>query len=321
MWPVRLGQISPIGIRFIVKGLLVAGIIEFSLIRTFSRMGILLPPGEPVMSIFNTMMFVGSVALNFASLLVIMVLLWASYFLLNYRSKADRIAGSLLVIVVPLSLLFLAVTPSLLVSILYNMLSLFLVTILGVSLISEGGSIERWLGVAITLSFVTTYLFKILPLFDQLLGLSLNVAGVGILNLGEALAVVATPFVFLLTCRYRRGSGKALLRGNLRTVIVSTTMAGLFGSFYLATPWITSILAVWTLGFTMYLPFPFYIIAIWLFLYSLFSLPAEKRGLAYGMVLILLAGHLIQLTYLNLLAILGMLLLTRPEILFAEVGK
>lgn len=321
MWPVRLGQISPIGIRFIVKGLLVAGIIEFSLIRTFSRMGILLPPREPVMSIFNTMMFVGSVALNFASLLVIMVLLWASYFLLNYRSKADRIAGSLLVIVVPLSLLFLAVTPSVLVSILYNILSLFLVTILGVSLISEGGSIERWLGVAITLSFVTTYLFKILPLFDQLLGLSLNVAGVGILNLGEALAVVATPFVFLLTCRYRRGSGKALLRGNLRAVIVSTTMAGLFGSFYLATPWITSILAVWTLGFTMYLPFPFYIIAIWLFLYSLFSLPAEKRGLAYGMVLILLAGHLIQLTYLNLLAILGMLLLTRPEILLAEVGK
>lgn len=315
MWPVKLGQISLIGIRFIVKGLLVAGIVEFSLIRTFSRMGILLPPREPVMSIFNMMMFVGSVAFNFASLLVILVLLWASYFLLSHRSKADRTAGSLLVIVVTLSMLFLVVTPNLLVSILYNILSLFLVTILGVSLIRERGSIERWLGVAITLSFVTTYLFKILPLLDQLLGLSLNIAGVGILNLGEALAVVATPLIFLLTYRYRRGSGKTLLRGNSKAIIVSTIMAGLFGSFYLASPWITSILAVWTLGFTMYLPFPFYIIAIWLFLYSLFSLPGDKKALAYGMLLILLAGHLIQLTYLNLLAILGMLFVSRPAVM------
>ncbi|MBI2127008.1 MAG: hypothetical protein HYU02_06835 [Thaumarchaeota archaeon] len=311
----KLGQISPIGIRFIVKGLLVAGIVEFSLIRTFSRMGILLPPREPVMSIFNMMMFVGSVAFNFASLLVILVLLWASYFLLSHRSKADRIAGSLLVIVITLSMLFLVVTPNVLVSILYNILSMFLVTILGISLIREGGSIERWLGVAITLSFVTTYLFKILPLLDQLLGLSLNIAGVGILNLGEALAVVATPLIFLLTYRYRRGSGKTLLRANSKAIIVSTIMASLFGSFYLASPWITSILAVWTLGFTMYLPFPFYIIAIWLFLYSLFSLPGDKKALAYGMLLILLAGHLIQLTYLNLLAILGMLFVSRPAVM------
>lgn len=315
MWPVKLGQISPIGIRFIVKGLLVAGIVEFSLIRTFSRMGILLPPREPVMSIFNMMMFVGSVAFNFASLLVILVLLWASYFLLSHRSKADRIAGSALVIVITLSMLFLVVTPNVLVSILYNILSMFLVTILGISLIREGGSIERWLGVAITLSFVTTYLFKILPLLDQLLGLSLNIAGVGILNLGEALAVVATPLIFLLTYRYRRGSGKTLLRANSKAIIVSTIMASLFGSFYLASPWITSILAVWTLGFTMYLPFPFYIIAIWLFLYSLFSLPGDKKALAYGMLLILLAGHLIQLTYLNLLAILGMLFVSRPAVM------
>lgn len=315
MWPVNPGQISPRGIRLVVKGILVAGIVEFSLIRTFSRMGILLPPREPVMSIFNMMMFVGSVAFNFASLLVILVLLWASYFLLNYRSKADRIAGSLLVLVVTLSMLFLAVTPNILDSIIYNILSLLLVMILGLSLIREGKSVERWLGIAVTLSFVTTYLFKILPLFDQLLGLSLNVAGVDILNLGEALAIVATPFVFLLTYRYRRGSGKALLRGNPRAVIVSTTMAGLFGSFYLASPWIASILVVWTLGFTMYLPFPFYIIAIWLFSYSLLSLPAEKRALAYGMVLILLAGHLIQLTYLNLLAILGMLFLSRSAVM------
>lgn len=302
----------------IVKGLLVAGIIEFALIRTFSRMGIFLPAREPIMSIFNLMMFIGSVSFNFASLLVIFALTLSSYYLLKHPPVSERAIGTLIIPVVALSLLFLAITPSLISSIIYNMLSLALILMLGFTLAEQGRKVENFFGVLVALSFASTYLFKTLPLIDQVLGSSMNSSGVTVLNLGEALAVAATPLIFFIAYRSKRGSGETLYTGNTMAIITATAVAGLFASFYLANPWIASIMAVWTLGFTLYLPFPFYPVAIWLFFYSIVSLPKDRKGLAYGLLLILLAGHLMQLTYLNLLAILGMVLASKPELLEAR---
>lgn len=156
--------------------------------------------------------------------------------------------------------------------------------------------------------------------YSILLGsISLGVLEVGstdILRFGE-LAAVLTPVVLFgavaLPHDWRVGKrwiapallSLALAAGNIADI---TTGSGYTGVF-----------SIWSVGFTLWLPWPIYAISIGLFLYTVLtcftrSVKSDGYGdanVALGMMLILYAGYNLQLTYQHLLVVLAFALVTR----------
>ena len=138
----------------------------------------------------------------------------------------------------------------------------------------------------------------------------------GGLLLGEAAALLAPALFFAATSvpsgRWRRlrgwfVPGLALLlfaAGNIADIVVDQGFTGVF--------------TIWSVGFTLYLPWPLYAVSLALFLHALGTCFARRhdaeRGYAnpntgLGLLLLLYAGFYLQLTYQHLLALLAVLLL------------
>ena len=81
----------------------------------------------------------------------------------------------------------------------------------------------------------------------------------------------------------------------------------------------TGVFSIWSVGFTLWLPWPIYAVSIGLFLYAVLTCFARKvrstgygdGNVAVGMLLILYAGYNLQLTYQHLLVVVAFALLTR----------
>jgi len=78
--------------------------------------------------------------------------------------------------------------------------------------------------------------------------------------------------------------------------------------------WLLSIIAMWTLGFTMFLPFPIYVIVLFVFIYTVtLSWSRSQSWMAMGLLLLFFAGRLAQLGYLSMLMVIGLALISFPE--------
>jgi hypothetical protein len=137
------------------------------------------------------------------------------------------------------------------------------------------------------------------------------------LHLGELAAVLA-PIAFFAAIavpggRWRHWKrwiapgivGLLFAAGNIADIIVNQGFTGVF--------------SIWSVGFTLFLPWPLYAISLVLFLYTLLTCvargviaPTRYGGANVGMGLLLLpfAGYYLQLTYQHLLAALALMLLT-----------
>ncbi|MFQ5816242.1 MAG: hypothetical protein ACE5G7_07075 [Candidatus Hydrothermarchaeaceae archaeon] len=68
--------------------------------------------------------------------------------------------------------------------------------------------------------------------------------------------------------------------------------------------------SLWSVGFTLYLPYQIYAIALLLFSSAIIRLLSRGRSAGYGLAFLFIAGYTFQLTYQQLLLILGFVLLT-----------
>jgi hypothetical protein len=144
----------------------------------------------------------------------------------------------------------------------------------------------------------------------------LAVGSTDILRFGE-LAAVLTPIAFFAAVTLpdewmvaKRWIAPVLLSvalaaGNIADIATDSGYTGVF--------------SIWSVGFTLWLPWPIYAVSIGLFLYSVLTCFARKAkptgygdaNVAMGMLLMLYAGYNLQLTYQHLLVVLAFALLTR----------
>jgi hypothetical protein len=172
-------------------------------------------------------------------------------------------------------------------------------------------------GIAMVAAAYGTWYYSVLG--GKLSGVEgITFAGTGaVLLLGEAAALLAPALFFAATSvpsgRWRSlrswvVPGLALLlfaAGNIADIAVDQGFTGVF--------------TIWSVGFTLYLPWPLYAISLALFIHALGSCFARRpapKGRAYtnpdtglGLLLLLYAGFYLQLTYQHLLALLAVLLL------------
>jgi hypothetical protein len=149
-------------------------------------------------------------------------------------------------------------------------------------------------------------------------GGSLSGTGGGLL-LGEAAAILVPPLFFAATSvadgRWRKP----------RSWIVPVLAVALFSAGNIADIAVdqgfTGVFTIWSVGFTLFLPWPLYAVSLGLFLHSLGTCFARRPAASarayaspdtgFGLLLLLYAGLYLQLTYQHLLALLAVLLLGR----------
>ncbi|MEO5952131.1 MAG: hypothetical protein ABIQ44_06615, partial [Chloroflexia bacterium] len=98
----------------------------------------------------------------------------------------------------------------------------------------------------------------------------------------------------------------AFSAGNIADIIFDQGFSGVF--------------SIWSVGFTLYLPFPIYAISLALYLYTVLTCFSKTKGtwsqyggpnVGMGMLLLFFAGFYLQLTYQHVLAVMAVKLLTR----------
>lgn len=125
----------------------------------------------------------------------------------------------------------------------------------------------------------------------------------GVYGLGEVFAVAAaylTPLAFWVGPRARD-----LVPPTLAAVVLSL--------FFFFRPDILPLMTMWSLGFQLYLPLPVYLGAIWCFVFALVLLFRDRlhgRYLIPGLLLVGLAGRMLNDLYLLQMALAGALFLT-----------
>ena len=293
------------GLQQLTAVLLAAVLAETLLLRGVTRIGVHVPKGEGVAGAFQAASFLGSLAFNFASLLVIvLVVVILGSIVRRMEEGLSRLAlGGLsgaMLIGLGLSLTTDAPAADALFGVAVAVLVGF-ITIVTVS--------ERRVGPAATLALILvaaaylSYQYYVLSyLFYQILDYgAVPPMSTTVLRLGEALAVVAAAAAFWAWGLPRwRWVGKAGLSA-VAAVLLALTLAGLSPASTMA------ILALWTTGLSLFLPFPVYLLALALYLLTLVACwrSGDAFWIAAGLLLVLLAGYMAESTYHHLLVLLG----------------
>jgi hypothetical protein len=130
---------------------------------------------------------------------------------------------------------------------------------------------------------------------------------IALFTLGELL-IVLTPIG--LWWRHGRGAPR-------RHWLLASIPALLFISVYLATPTMTGILAVWSSGVTLYLPWPLYGISLWLAGVTFLTVHKTEEQIGWAILLLAAGGFTPQLSAQANLSLLALWLLTEPSVQFA----
>jgi hypothetical protein len=293
------------GLRQITGALLAAALAETVLLRIVTRAGVHVPKNAAVRDAFEAASFLGSLAFNFASVLAIVL---AAAFLgaitLRMRDGVARAAFGVLTVAMLSGLGLSLATGAPAADALFGVAVALLVGFMGLSLAGDRDSAPGTrLAVALIVAAYFSYQYYVLGhLFYRISDIAaVPPLSITVLRAGEVLAVAAAAAAFLAwgVPRWRWvGTGGVAVVG---AVLLGLIAAGLSPVSTMA------ILALWTTGLSLFLPFPVYLLALALYLLTLVA--CWRSGSAFwtaaGLLLILLAGYMPEATYQHLLVLLG----------------
>ena len=319
--------------EYALKFLLVAAFFELLLYRLVSRLGMHLSKiaekYEAVRMTFRGLSSLGFMLLNVTSILVFLVI-----FLLLFQKRRNPLwSGSYDAFQIPSISLLIMVTmaylifpPAMLGSVVYNLLSLFVMVLLVVEYLT---TTKLWIQrVTIGCFFIGISCWIYYQTMSTGFGLLQIVSAPPLVNeinrFGEAMMVLASILVFwAYGSTPLRTKNKQQRRWGL-TLLVS---GGLVFFLLLFLDYILSLYSPvvahdvrkagegigWIfqmgMGYTFYLPFAFYVLGLICWSYTVIKLVMIGRLAGYGLGLMFMAGYALQLSHLTLLVLLGLMLL------------
>lgn len=296
-------------VQYAAPTLAVAALLEFVFLRNFSRMGVFLPNEYWVTLAYDSLVTFGSVMLNFASILVVFLSLLMAGRISKDSSANPRLGLGVSFMLTSLALsniLFLFAAPSQLGSLAYVLLSVGAVVVIFLTAFQGTNPLGKITALLVMVSMMASYFLQVQPLLVR--GSTMNSNSPLVLlvyGAGELLALMV-PIPVLVMDRRRLSETRPV-----RAVLIVLGACGTLALAYVGNSWLVSIISMWTLGFTLFLPFPIYLMALGGALLLIATNLRSHPELAYGLLFLLLAGRLMQLTYLNLLGILGFFLVAK----------
>jgi hypothetical protein len=293
----------------ILKWLALAALIEWLILRTATRAAIHMPKPAAFAAVYQAINTVGLVAASLVGLLALLALGWIAW--QEWRTRQAVILPLLLLTRAALSLLFLVILPAGWIVVFSYLLTL---AILGLLLaptlyghrrpaadgVREGGQALVLLPPALAL--LGGVLYQALPAFYSTAGLPGPAPLTGLLfNLGELFVIVTAGTLWWV---YGRSA-------SVRHGVIAALPALLFALSFWRDPAMTGILTIWSTGLTLFLPWPFYPVALWLVGVTLMANWRHKPPVAYAILLLAAAGYAPQLSSQLFCALTALWLLVR----------
>ena len=289
---------------------------EFATMRILSRIGSI-PPVPWIQNAYQAMLIFGSISLNVAASLAALLGLLFVYGISRSKTKSRWLGYPFLVLILTMLVAF--VEPSPLLSLIFSSLAILVVSTLAVHLRMWRQSILlRLTQLLLIIAVGSSFYFKLVPQLEYLSGRSMAFARpFEIYLIGETATLLATA---MIAFGYLTHSSEHAI--SKKALAYSSIVTGVFVLFFITSSWLVSIIAMWTLGFTMFLPIPIYAIVLFLFTYTVTaSWSRHQPWTATGLMLLFFAGRLAQLGYLSLLMMNGLAILSFPEIFGLQNDK
>jgi hypothetical protein len=256
-----------------------AALADWLLARTLARAAIFMPKSLALIQIYTAMGTAGQIATSLTSLLTILVLGWIAWQAYHQQRQLTLAISYTALLVV--SLLGLVIPTA-------GWLALSFQMVLGVALLVLLRQVwRRPLGFEfkiavsmVALTLLVTSLYQGLNPLATILGLpGLPVSAELLFNAGELLVLISVLALWWSIARKAQAS----------IWLIAALPALLFAVPRLLSPAMTGIMTIWSTGLTLFLPWPVYVLALWLA--GVTVLHALQQGdLAGWAVILLLAG-------------------------------
>lgn len=286
---------DPSYLSLLIRWLAITAVLDLLINRSLTRFAIFMPKSGPVLTLYQALMPVGQFAFTLTGLLALIAVAWLAW----QRRQVLRGTLSLVMLaLLALSLIFVILQPREWLAVGYHILMLVALALLA------------WqLPRAVLPPAIALILGEIYQL-SAALGNALHLPGPIPLsplffNLGE-LGVVLSSFALWWACGDRRP------RLSIWALAAIPPVA--FAVFYLLQPAMAGIMAIWSLGLTLYLPWPVYALSLWLVGVSLIVSLRRDSRIGWAILLLTAGGYAPQLTtyaFLGLVA-LGLMVKSAP---------
>jgi hypothetical protein len=228
----------------------------------------------------------------------------AGYLLIKASSKSGIITSTFLFGFLVLGVLSAFTTPEVVLLIVQNIVAFIVLTLLALWF-TKGVTTKlvKIISVLFISSYFIAFWFVVAPVIFTLGGPKPAFI-VEILNIGEVLIIANVLPLYIYFVGIKKEN---YLQGS--ELILPSIPAALFVGIYLLNPAIISLYSTWVFGYNLFLPFPFYVVVLWLYADLIIRMLKVKKEVAYGLLLIFIAGRNLDSVYLILLSILGIFLL------------
>lgn len=311
--------------------LLLAGAGEMFLFRTLSRVGVHVPKHGLVLRVYDALVSVGSFAFNVSTVTVFVAVALLTYAALRQVGSSH----ALLAAVAPLIAAFAAFSLVLDfvdegegVKLIYGLIFAAIMIALAVQGLSDRHRplSGRLVIALIVIAYLGAQYYVLANESYRVLGLTSAPPGITTaLELAELVVLVNAALVFVTWSGLRRGARWRRLWPQAAVALL--LMIAFVGAYRGENSSAAAILSLWTLGLTMYLPLPLYVLALGL--YSAAATAAlmasrgdpAKAGEGIALGLLPVAGLTLDLTYQHLVAVVVLLLLVGAGALHADQSE
>ena len=279
-------------------------VLEVLFVRPFLKVGFGFLRGGYIPSLYEVIITSSPFILSSSFLLALISVGLVGYLLIKDSSKSAFITSVSLFGFLVLGVLSVFTTPGAVLLIAQNIVAFIVLTLLALWF-TKGTTtkLEKIISALFISSYFIAFWFVFAPAIF-ILGGPKPVFIVEILNIGEALTIVnALPlYVYFVGLKKENYS-------HVSELIFPSIPAALFIAIYLLNPALTSLFSTWVFGYNLFLPFPFYVAALWLYADLIIRMLKVKNEMVYGLLFIFIAGRNLESVYLTLLAILGIFLI------------
>ncbi|MEK7326007.1 MAG: hypothetical protein AAB217_12190 [Chloroflexota bacterium] len=286
------------------RWLTIAALADWLITRTVTRTAIFMPKPPPVIAVYQTLTLIGQLAFTLTGLLALAAVLWIAW-----QSRRAVVLPLVLLCLAVLSIVSVFVAPGGWLAVVYQLLVMVAVGIVGKRVWQGTGGIKNKIAwSAPALALLLGGLYQLLPaLYTALRWPGPPPFTGAVFNLGE-LFVVLSP----LALWWSVGRREAVI-SPYKPYKWAIIPALAFAVAYLVNPAMTAIIAIWSTGLTLYLPWPLYAVSLWLG--SVVVIASLRRGGLTGPALLLLAagGYAPQLSTQVFLGLIALWLLALSE--------
>ncbi|HSP55503.1 MAG TPA: hypothetical protein VLS25_07940, partial [Dehalococcoidia bacterium] len=315
-FPFSAASLAP----YVLWPLLAVGLGELALFRTLSRVGVHIPKQGIVLEVYKLLVHVGSFAFNVSSIAVVVAVALVAFAALRGefgRRPLLAAAAPALAAFVGISVLFAFTEEGTTGKLVYGLMSAALMLALaGEACIDRRRAPLRSLVVMIAvLAYLGAQYHVLAAQAWQLMGVTAEPPGsMPALEAAEALVLLNAFLIFWgwSGVRLRREARPTFPQLGVACLLVVLFLGSYYGRPDSST---ASILSLWSLGLTLYLPVPLYALALGLYGATLAHCLVQARRAvrpswdAVALGLLPVAGLTLELTYQHLVALLVLSLL------------